>query len=518
LAQWRFALQLLAVLLGSVSTFQGALGASPSSSFLTPSGTVDIRAGSGAECGPDTNLVSCQVIDVDGKVLASDFIVSISAVFPSTGTPLLISATTSTGGNACCDTNYILDVSQGSPIRIKDFSFGDDVSSSNGDVIFSSQIGPNDLGDDTWGRYRYALGSGTPILIRKFVKYSTKLLGEKQFPWDVLNNPVLRAPILRVIGRSYYKQFRDTLSVASADELSIVEGRFLVGSGCSPRDCSDSQGFFVIDLERKIAWCAEYYAGSPKTDFSPAEPMSTKFWGRLTPDDGTPTLLITDWLRRVGVSWDQVTDVYLPPDVSFLYGTANTEIPTTSTKPTVDQNASINGPSSPQLTNAGPHLTLQDVPNSMGQSTIVFILLGGIGLGVVWLTRRNVLGWVRSQFANSRGDNQSQNRKTSSDSAGQNNYREKSKEENSAQSAPGDLSWWEVLSVPSDATLEQVKSAYRRLMAEYHPDKVATMGKEIRELAEKKSKQINQAYTAALGQLPPAVRATTVGDRWRADG
>ena len=35
-------------------------------------------------------------------------------------------------------------------------------------------------------------------------------------------------------------------------------------------------------------------------------------------------------------------------------------------------------------------------------------------------------------------------------------------------------------------------------ISEYHPDKVAKMGDEIRAVAERKSKQINVAYTEAL--------------------
>jgi DnaJ like chaperone protein len=35
-------------------------------------------------------------------------------------------------------------------------------------------------------------------------------------------------------------------------------------------------------------------------------------------------------------------------------------------------------------------------------------------------------------------------------------------------------------------------------MAEYHPDKVAQLGEELRILAEAKSKEINAAYSEAL--------------------
>jgi DnaJ like chaperone protein len=37
-------------------------------------------------------------------------------------------------------------------------------------------------------------------------------------------------------------------------------------------------------------------------------------------------------------------------------------------------------------------------------------------------------------------------------------------------------------------------SAYQRMAKMYHPDKVATLGKEFRDLAESKMKEINHAY------------------------
>lgn len=40
----------------------------------------------------------------------------------------------------------------------------------------------------------------------------------------------------------------------------------------------------------------------------------------------------------------------------------------------------------------------------------------------------------------------------------------------------------------------KIKSTYRSAIAQYHPDKVSALGTEIREVAEKKAKEINQAY------------------------
>jgi len=63
---------------------------------------------------------------------------------------------------------------------------------------------------------------------------------------------------------------------------------------------------------------------------------------------------------------------------------------------------------------------------------------------------------------------------------------------------PRTLIWHEVLNIPESATLDQIKSAYKRLITQYHPDKVADMAKEIRDLAEVRSKEINAAYEHAI--------------------
>ena len=51
-----------------------------------------------------------------------------------------------------------------------------------------------------------------------------------------------------------------------------------------------------------------------------------------------------------------------------------------------------------------------------------------------------------------------------------------------------------VLEIGPDASREEIRAAYRRLAAQYHPDKVQHLGKEIRELAEARFKEIQEAY------------------------
>ena len=51
-----------------------------------------------------------------------------------------------------------------------------------------------------------------------------------------------------------------------------------------------------------------------------------------------------------------------------------------------------------------------------------------------------------------------------------------------------------VLGIDKNATDDDVKKAYRRLAMKYHPDRVETMGEEIKRNAEKQFKEINEAY------------------------
>ena len=41
---------------------------------------------------------------------------------------------------------------------------------------------------------------------------------------------------------------------------------------------------------------------------------------------------------------------------------------------------------------------------------------------------------------------------------------------------------------------EEIKYQYKKLLQQYHPDKVSHLGKEIRDLSNKKTIEIRQAY------------------------
>ena len=58
----------------------------------------------------------------------------------------------------------------------------------------------------------------------------------------------------------------------------------------------------------------------------------------------------------------------------------------------------------------------------------------------------------------------------------------------------------EVLQISVSASIEEVKAAYRKMAGLYHPDRVAHLGIEFREMAEKRMKEINIAYEALKGK------------------
>ena len=65
-----------------------------------------------------------------------------------------------------------------------------------------------------------------------------------------------------------------------------------------------------------------------------------------------------------------------------------------------------------------------------------------------------------------------------------------------AQFRPSNDSNYKILEITPDATNDEVKKAYRKMAIKYHPDKVATLGKDIQKAAEENFKAVSQAYEA----------------------
>ena len=85
-----------------------------------------------------------------------------------------------------------------------------------------------------------------------------------------------------------------------------------------------------------------------------------------------------------------------------------------------------------------------------------------------------------------------------------------------ADAAPGtdtteagaDGAWHDVLGLPSSATIEQVKEAFKRLVKQNHPDRLHDMSPALRTLAETETKRLNAAFRQALVAVSPPNAAT----------
>ena len=285
------------VVLTLINSPQG-FGADPLSQLSTPDGLLAARAVNGTDCwihaysspgeAPNKLWTECQGLYLDDKLLFTDQYVSISNVFPSTTAPRLVHVSTSTGGNACCFSDFIIDFTGRVPLIMKDFSFASDIHESGSGVIFRQFSKLNSLGDRLDGIYNYRWGSAKPVLIKTVHHYTTTPLNQKKYSEDVLDDPIMRAPLLSVVGKDNFAAFRRSTEVSSG--VKIISGRFVVASGCEPHDCIEHEGIFVIDLAQKRGWAAE--ATIP---IGSGEPQ-TKLWGTLTSGDVVPSQEIQQWM------------------------------------------------------------------------------------------------------------------------------------------------------------------------------------------------------------------------------
>ena len=53
---------------------------------------------------------------------------------------------------------------------------------------------------------------------------------------------------------------------------------------------------------------------------------------------------------------------------------------------------------------------------------------------------------------------------------------------------------YKILEIDKNATDEEVRKAYRRLAVKFHPDKVESLGEDVKKNAEEKFKKIQAAY------------------------
>ncbi len=81
--------------------------------------------------------------------------------------------------------------------------------------------------------------------------------------------------------------------------------------------------------------------------------------------------------------------------------------------------------------------------------------------------------------------------------AGNDHWRTRDDDDRAAADTDMRDTWFKTLGVIETAPLDTITQAYKHLIRQYHPDKVANLGPEFRTLAETHSRQINAAYAYA---------------------
>jgi len=65
--------------------------------------------------------------------------------------------------------------------------------------------------------------------------------------------------------------------------------------------------------------------------------------------------------------------------------------------------------------------------------------------------------------------------------------------------------WNDILQVSAAASAPEIRDAYKHLISKYHPDKVDSLGQELKDLAAQKSQAITAAYQEGMrarGEVP----------------
>jgi DnaJ domain len=91
-------------------------------------------------------------------------------------------------------------------------------------------------------------------------------------------------------------------------------------------------------------------------------------------------------------------------------------------------------------------------------------------------------------------------------------HRQGQSEQAFEQSEEGD--WWTVLEVSPDAGMAEIRDAYRHKVRQCHPDHMSAVAPEFLELAERRTKALNAAYSQAMRAMPAPQRVHPFQRLW----
>jgi len=271
----------------------------------TSNGIVNVRSGNKIECKKLQDFEECQLLEWNGKTLVSQSYVQIEDIVPTIKEAKVVFASAATGGNACCEWNYLIDFTMSKPIiiQVEALTKQDDEKSKiqyfDGGFTYEnygSKNGP--LGEPMWNVYRYKYGSGKLEQLRSIPRYSFSEIQRKKYPNEILDDPLRRAPIVEITGNQQFLELRSRMLVAPP--IQKLTKDLYVGQGCMPHSCGTDESIFILNATDKVAW-AMYIFSKETTDV-----VSGKFFGNPETMDTNTRNVIEKWMDSKKLRWSQI--------------------------------------------------------------------------------------------------------------------------------------------------------------------------------------------------------------------
>lgn len=119
-----------------------------------------------------------------------------------------------------------------------------------------------------------------------------------------------------------------------------------------------------------------------------------------------------------------------------------------------------------------------------------FLIRFGIGIIIVvgFISSLKVQPVTESQQFSSSGNFNEKSSSNNYENSKKEEYEEIKYNENSVEY------FYLILNINSNSSVDDIKKAYKEEIRKYHPDKVEHLGNEFKEIAERKTKDINKAY------------------------
>ena len=128
-----------------------------------------------------------------------------------------------------------------------------------------------------------------------------------------------------------------------------------------------------------------------------------------------------------------------------------------------------------------------------------FDILPDVIVGWGWLDDIVILGLLWRYLHSQKKKREAAQKYYQNQRQARDNSRASANGEQQSSSDSGDRAggWdpYQILGIDRNASQEEIKGAYRQLAGRYHPDKVEHLGEEFKELAEKRFKDIQRAYS-----------------------